>query len=298
MYAWLSYTHCKLNRLWQPCCRITQTAPGQGSKPCYCLNPTGNKEGAGKAADSCLKYVPIQTFPFLSVWFCFRVREAFKNQKEQEVRVEDPYWCCGPFPWETNTRAHTHTHNFTHREANGRQWEAVAILSPAPTQDQGAGTLLKMTQHSWPKCPCLAPSQEEEPDLQCLVDTEQFSHTQTAQHREPAFHGSGKTAVGPLPPAGHRARQKNWDGAWEKLNDPGLTVLFHSATGTQQVCWTDARTMALALSCMKEIRSVAVVLGHSQFPPVQEKSDGLYNFIPSRIRLQLVFGQKRKMKTE
>lgn len=48
-----------------------QTAPGQGSKPCYCLNPTGNKEGARKAADSCLKYVPIQTFPFLSARFCF-----------------------------------------------------------------------------------------------------------------------------------------------------------------------------------------------------------------------------------
>lgn len=71
-----------------------------------------------------------------------------------------------------------------------------------------------------------------------------------------------------LTPAGHIARQKSWEGAWKKMNDPGLTVLFHSTTGTQQVCWTDARTMALALSCMKEICSVVVVLGRSQFPPV------------------------------
>lgn len=124
MYTWLSYTHCKFNRSWQPCCRITQTAPGQGSKPCYCLNPTGNKEGAGKAADGCLKYVPIETFPFLSsAWFSFRVREAFKNQREQEVRVEDPYWCCGPFPWETNTRARAHTHTIFHTQ--GGEWQTV-----------------------------------------------------------------------------------------------------------------------------------------------------------------------------
>lgn len=167
-----------------------------------------------------------------------------------------------------HARAHTHTHNFTHKKANGRQWEAVAILSPAPIQDQGAGRLLKTTRRSQPKCPCLAPSQEEEPDLQHLGDTEQFLHTQTAQHRKPAFHVGRKTAVGPLTPAGHIAGQKNWEGAGGKLNDPGLTILFHSTTGTQQVCWTDTRTMALALSCMKEIRSVVVVLGRSQFPPV------------------------------
>lgn len=84
-----------------------------------------------------------------------------------------------------------------------------------------------------------------------------------------------------------------------KLTDLGLTELFHSTTGTQQSGRTDTRTMALALSCRKEFCSV-VVLGHSQLlPVVQEESDRLYNFIiPSRIRLQLVFGQKRKMETE
>lgn len=125
-----------------------------------------------------------------------------------------------------------------------------------------------MTRRLRPKCPCLAPFQEEEPNLQCLGDTEQFSHMQTAQHRKLAFHVGRKTAVGPLTPAGHIAGQRNWEGAWEKLNHPGLTVLFHSTTGTQQVCWTDTRTMALALSCTKEIRSVVVALGCSQFLPV------------------------------
>lgn len=57
------------------------------------------------------------------------------------MRVEDPYWCCGPSPWETNTRAHTH--DFTHGEAHCRQWEAVAILFPAPSHDKGSRKAFK-----------------------------------------------------------------------------------------------------------------------------------------------------------
>lgn len=87
-----------------------------------------------------------------------------------------------------------------------------------------------------------------------------------AQHGNPTFHVSRKTAVGPLAPPGHHWPEELGRGMG-KLTDPGLTVPFHSTTGTQQSGWADTRTMALALSCRKEIRSV-VVLGRSQFPPV------------------------------
>lgn len=168
----------------------------------------------------------------------------------------------------TRTRAHTHTQFHT----QGGEWQTMrSCCYPFSCSHLGPGSREAFKDNTalvaQVPLPCSLLGGGTQPATPG-GHTEQFSHMQTARHREPASHVSRKTAVGPLIPAGHIAGQKDWEGTWEKLNDPGLTILFHSTTGTQQVCWTDVRTMALALSCMKEIRSVVVVLGHSQFLPV------------------------------
>lgn len=173
MYSWLSYTHCKCNSSWEPCCRITQAAPGHGSKPGYCLNPTGNKEAAGKAADSCLKYVPIQTFLFLSAWVCFLSQrslqkpEGARGQSGRSLLVLRSLSRRDEHAWARTHTAHT----------QGGERQAVrSCFYPFFCLHLWLGRLLKMTQHSQPKCPCLAPSQEE-----AAGDTEQFLHLQTAR---------------------------------------------------------------------------------------------------------------------
>lgn len=119
-----------------------------------------------------------------------------------------------------------------------------------------------MTWCLQPKWPCLVPSLQEEPELQRLGDKEKLLPAQgpyLPRQQENSSWSSGSC----------------WTHGWPeelgrgmgKLTDPGPTVLFHSTTGTQRSGWTNTCTMALALSCRKEICSV-VVLGHSQFPPV------------------------------
>lgn len=190
---------------------------------------------------------------------------------------------------ETNTHTHTQLHTQRGQWQTGR-----SCCYPSSCPHLGPGRLLKTTWCLQPKRPCLVPSQEEELELQCPGNKEQLLP-------------SAGTLLAMAAGKQHWSSGSCWTHRWPeelgrgmgKLTDPGLTVLFHSTTGTQQSGWTDMCTMALALSCRKEIRSV-VVLGHSQFLPVGAgRVDRLYNsIIPSRIRLQLVFGQKRKMKTE
>lgn len=110
------------------------------------------------------------------------------------------------FSMETNTR--THTHNFTHREVNGRQGEAVAILSPAPIQDQG-GFKDDMVSAAQVALPCSFPGGGT------WAAAPGGHGAAPAQRRNPAFHVGRKSAAGPLAPAGHIAGQKNWEGAWE-----------------------------------------------------------------------------------
>lgn len=102
----------------------------------YCPDPTGKREGAGKAADDCLERVPVWTLPFVSTWFYFRVREAFKKQG-WEVRVEDPHWWCGPFP----SDRHVGAHMFSQVGRWTADWEKLLLpflLHPAGMEEQGA----------------------------------------------------------------------------------------------------------------------------------------------------------------
>lgn len=236
-------------------------APGQGSKPRYCLNPTGNKEGAGKAADGCLKYVPIQTFLSYQLGFVSESEKPLKTRGSKRS-VEDPQWCCSPFPRETSTRTRSRTISHTGRRMADSEKLLLSFLLPLcgsrevfkdDTGVRRPGALVLL----------LPRRRNARRGRHGAV----LAHADRP-HGQPASHVGRKTAAGPPTPAGHIAGQKNWEGPWEKMNDPGLTVLFHITTGTQQVCRTDARTAALALSCTKEIRSVVVVLGCSQFPPV------------------------------
>lgn len=128
--------------------------------------------------------------------------------------MEDPYWCCGPFPRETNTR--TCTHSFTHREANSRQWQAVAILSPAPSWDQ---------EGFWRQYGVCGPSAlalllPRRRNQTCNACGTQFLHMQTAQHRKPAFHVGRKIAVRPLTPLLVRRTVKGHGKNWMILDWP------------------------------------------------------------------------------
>lgn len=110
------------------------------------------------------------------------------------------------FSMETNTR--THTQNSTHREANGRQGQAVAILPPAPIWDRG-GFQRRRGVCSPSGLALFLPFRR---NLSCSAWGTRRS---SCQHRDATCHVSRRTAVGPLAPAGHMAGQKNWEGAWE-----------------------------------------------------------------------------------
>lgn len=132
-------------------------APGQGSKPRYCLNPTGNKEGAGKAAHGCLKYVPIQTFLSYQLGFVSESEKPLKTRGSKRS-VEDPYWCCSPFPRETSTRTHSHTVSHTGRRMADSEKLLLSFLLPL----SGSREVFKDNTAFIARCPGLAPSLEEE----------------------------------------------------------------------------------------------------------------------------------------
>lgn len=73
------------------------------------------------------------------------------------------------FSMETNTRTHTQLHT------QGGEWQTGrSCCYPFSCPHLGPGRLLKTTWCLQPKWPCLVPSQEEEPELQCPGDTEQL----------------------------------------------------------------------------------------------------------------------------
>lgn len=149
-------------------------APGQGSKPRYCLNPTGNKEGAGKAAHGCLKYVPIQTFLSYQLGFVSESEKPLKTRGSKRS-VEDPYWCCSPFPRETSTRTHSHTVSHTGRRMADSEKLLLSFLLPlSGSQEVFKDNTAFIAQVPWS---CSFPGG----GTRGLGDREQFLHTQTGR---------------------------------------------------------------------------------------------------------------------
>lgn len=139
------------------------------------------------------------------------------------------------------------THVFTHGQANSRLGEAAAALFPAPSWDEGAGSLWRWHIICGAGCPApLLPGRT----WPAMPGRRRAALTPAdCPAQEHAFLTSRKAAAEPLTPAGHVAGQKNWERAQENGTIPDWPF-FHCTTGTQ--CWTDRHTMALALSCIKK----------------------------------------------
>lgn len=115
---------------------------------------------------------------------------------------------------------HTHTHTQLHTQ--GAQWQAGrSCCYPFSCLHLGPGKLLKMTWCLQPKGPCLVPSQEEEPELQCPGDTEQFWPSAGTLLSMSA--GKQQLVLWLLPDT---SLPEELGRGMGKLTDPGLTILF------------------------------------------------------------------------
>lgn len=145
---------------------------------------------------------------------------------------------------------HAHTHTQLHTQGGQRQ-TGRSCCYPFSCPRLGPGRLLKKTWCLQPKWPCLVPSQEEEPELQRPGDEEKLLPSAGTPLSMPA--GKQQSVLWLLPDTSLASRTGKGHG---RTDWSWLTELFHSTAGTQQSGWTDTRTMALALSCRKEFRSL------------------------------------------
>lgn len=105
--------------------------------------------------------------------------------------------------------AHTHTHTTSHTGRPTADREKLLLsflLPPSGTREAFKEDMVSAAQAA---LPCSFPRGGT------WAAAPGGRGEAPAQRRNPTFHASRKTAVGPLAPARHIAGQQNWEGAWE-----------------------------------------------------------------------------------